>query len=74
MVEAFTIYAASALAAGVFLRSMVATFLPLVGPTLNEKVGYGWLYLDYISLTNRSNTILSAIALVSSPLVFFIYA
>jgi hypothetical protein len=42
IVEAFTIYAASALAAGVFLRSMVATFLPLVGPTLNEKVGYGW--------------------------------
>jgi hypothetical protein len=52
MVEAFTIYAASALAAGVFLRSMVATFLPLVGPTLNEKVGYGWLDLKY-TLTNH---------------------
>jgi hypothetical protein len=42
MVEGFTLYAGSALAATVFLRSVIATFLPLVGPTMNEKLGLGW--------------------------------
>lgn len=42
IVEGFTLYAGSALAATVFLRSVIATFLPLVGPTMNEKLGLGW--------------------------------
>ena len=47
ILEAFTIYAASALAAAVFLRSVVATFLPLVGPTLNDTLGLGWSSLVF---------------------------
>jgi len=52
LIEGFTIYAASALAAGVFLRSVVATFLPLVGPSMNEALGLGWYVPHFKRLMN----------------------
>lgn len=44
LVDAFDIYAASATAGNVILRNAGAAALPLSGPTLAGKVGYGWAY------------------------------
>ncbi|CRG83296.1 putative transporter C530,02 [Talaromyces islandicus] len=52
MIDAYTKYAASAIAAGNILRSMSAALLPLVGIPLYNKLGYGWgnSLLAFISL------------------------
>ena len=42
MVDAFTKYAASAIAANTVLRSTVGAFLPLAGPPLYAALGLGW--------------------------------
>lgn len=42
MIDAYTIYAASAIAAGNILRSLSGAFLPLVGIPLYSTLGYGW--------------------------------
>ncbi|KAE8367279.1 major facilitator superfamily domain-containing protein [Aspergillus caelatus] len=42
MIDAYTKYAASAIAAGNILRSLSAALLPLVGVPLYSKLGYGW--------------------------------
>lgn len=42
LVDAFTIYAASAMAANTVLRSLVGAFLPLAGPDMYKALGMGW--------------------------------
>lgn len=60
----YTVYAASAMAANTVLRSVVAAILPLAGPKMYAKLGYGW-----------GNSLLGFIALVliPIPLVFMKY-
>ena len=64
VVDAYTRYAASAIAATNILRSIVGAFLPLAGPKLYEKLGLGW-----------GNSVLGfvALALVPIPWLFFAY-
>jgi hypothetical protein len=52
LVDVFTVHAASAMAANTVLRSVVAAILPLAGPTMYAKLGYGWgtSVLGFISL------------------------
>ncbi|GAB1203270.1 hypothetical protein APSETT445_001899 [Aspergillus pseudonomiae] len=56
IVDAFEIYAASALAANNLIRAIIAALLPLSGPAMYDRLGYGW-----------GNTILGLVALVIAP-------
>ncbi|KAL8795201.1 MAG: hypothetical protein Q9182_007555 [Xanthomendoza sp. 2 TL-2023] len=56
LVEAFTIYAASATAANTIFRSLGGTFLPLAGKPLYDALGQG-----------RGNTLLAGLALIGLP-------
>ena len=62
MVDAFTVYAASALAANAVVRSVVGAVLPLAGQKMYEKLGLGW-----------GNSLLAFIALSMTPVpwIFF---
>ena len=62
LVDAFTIYAASALAANTILRSLVGALLPLAGRKMYATLGLGW-----------GNSLLAFIALAMCPIpyVFF---
>ncbi|WEW54856.1 hypothetical protein PRK78_000282 [Emydomyces testavorans] len=62
LVDSFTLYAASALAATTILRSLVGALLPLAGPPLYEKLGLGWgnSTLGFIAMT-----------LIPVPFLFF---
>lgn len=53
LVDAFTLYAASAVAANTVARSLVGAILPLAGRPLYEKLGLGWgnSLLGFIALT-----------------------
>jgi multidrug resistance protein len=64
LVDAFTIHAASAIAANTVLRSLVGAFLPLAGPKLYAALGLGW-----------GNSLLGFIAVAMAPVswVFFKY-
>ena len=64
LVDAFTIHAASAIAASTVLRSLAGTFLPLAGPKLYAALGLGW-----------GNSLLGFIAVALAPLswIFFRY-
>jgi multidrug resistance protein len=64
LVDAFTIHAASAIAASTVLRALVGTFLPLAGPKLYATLGLGW-----------GNSLLGFIAVALAPLswIFFKY-
>ncbi|KAJ5658213.1 MFS transporter cpaT [Penicillium longicatenatum] len=64
LVDAFTIYAASAMAANTVLRSLVGALLPLAGPAMYKSLGLGW-----------GNSLLGFIALAMCPLpvVFYVY-
>jgi hypothetical protein len=64
LVDAFTIYAASALAANTILRSLVGALLPLCGQQMYQTLGIGW-----------GNSLLAFIALAGCPvpLIFYIY-
>ena len=42
IIDAFGIYAASAVAANTFIRSVMAAFIPLAGPPLFAALGLGW--------------------------------
>lgn len=42
LVDAFTIYAASALAANAVVRSLAGAVLPLAGLKMNQNLGVGW--------------------------------
>jgi len=52
MIDAYTTYAASGIAAGNILRSLTAALLPLVGIPMYDKLGYGWgnSLLAFVSL------------------------
>jgi hypothetical protein len=64
LIDAFSIYAASAVAAATVLRYLLGTFLPLIGNSLNESLGLGW-----------GNTLLAgvSVALAPIPLIFLRY-
>lgn len=59
MVDAFTIYAASAIAANTIFRSLIGAILPLAGRPLYSGLGLGW-----------GNSLLAFIALVMAPLPY----
>lgn len=60
LVDAFTIYAASATAANTVLRSLGGAVLPLCGPKLYAALGTGW-----------GSTLLAAMALVMMPMIWY---
>ncbi|KAL9623098.1 MAG: hypothetical protein Q9160_002612 [Pyrenula sp. 1 TL-2023] len=64
LVDAFTLYAASAVAANMVARSLVGAILPLAGRPLYEKLGLGW-----------GNSLLGfiALAMIPTPLIFMRY-
>ncbi|OLL23851.1 putative transporter [Neolecta irregularis DAH-3] len=64
LIDAFSYYAASALAATTLLRSLAGAFLPLAGPKMYAKLGFGW-----------GNSLLGiiALAMLPMPVVFFKY-
>lgn len=59
LVDAFTVYAASALASNTIIRSVAGAVLPLAGLRLYEKLGYGW-----------GNSLLAFIAILFLPVSF----
>ncbi|KAI1271604.1 cycloheximide resistance protein [Xylaria sp. FL0933] len=61
LVDAFTIYAASALASNTIIRSIAGGVLPLAGLRLYERLGYGW-----------GNSLLAFIAIVFLPVSFIL--
>ncbi|KAK1546498.1 fluconazole resistance protein [Colletotrichum paranaense] len=64
LVDAFTTYAASAMAASTVTRSLLGAFLPLAGDRLYQSLGLGW-----------GNSLLGFIAfvMIPIPLVFYRY-
>ena len=62
MVDAFTIYAASALAANAVLRSIFGAVLPLIGQRMYDTLGLGW-----------GNSLLAFIALAMCPIPLLFY-
>jgi MFS family permease len=56
LVEAYTIYAASAIAASTVVRCVFGLTIPLAGPPLYKSLGYGW-----------GNTLLGFLSLAVSP-------
>ncbi|KAJ5558176.1 hypothetical protein N7535_008392 [Penicillium sp. DV-2018c] len=64
LVDAFTVYAASAMAANTVFRSLAGALLPLAGPKMYETLGLGW-----------GNSLLGfiALALCALPVIFWVY-
>lgn len=62
LVDAYTIYAASALAANTVLRSVGGGLLPLAGQSMLNALGYGW-----------ANSLLAFIVLAFTPVNLVIY-
>ncbi|KAK9241877.1 major facilitator superfamily domain-containing protein [Lipomyces tetrasporus] len=62
LVDAYTIYAASANSASTMVRSLGGAFLPLAGPRMYAALGYGW-----------GNTLLALIMLAITPAPFLMY-
>jgi len=64
LVDAFTIHAASAIAANTVLRSLVGALLPLAGPKMYAALGLGW-----------GNSLLAFIGIALAPIswIFFKY-
>jgi hypothetical protein len=62
LVDAYTVYAASALAANTVLRSLVGALLPLAGNKMYQTLGLGW-----------GNSLLGFIAIALAPLPIFFY-
>jgi hypothetical protein len=64
LVDAFTIYAASAMAANTVFRSLAGAMLPLAGPKMYQALGLGW-----------GNSLLGfiALALCGLPVIFWLY-
>ncbi|KAI1762806.1 fluconazole resistance protein 1 [Hypoxylon sp. FL1150] len=61
LIDAFTIYAASAGATNTVVRSIFGALLPLAGPSLYNNLGLGW-----------GNSVLAFIALVTFPIPFLL--
>lgn len=64
LVDVYTLYAASALAATNILRSLFGAFLPLAGAPLYERLGLGW---------GNSALGFIAVALIPVPFLFIKY-
>ncbi|KXX72914.1 Fluconazole resistance protein 1 [Madurella mycetomatis] len=64
LVDAYTLYSASALAAATVFRSLFGAFLPLAGPPLYDALGLGW---------GNSTLGFIAVALIPVPLLFIRY-
>lgn len=64
LIDAFSEYAASAIAAATVLRSLFGAFLPLAGPPMYRALGLGW---------GNSVLALAAILFAPVPLVFWRY-
>lgn len=62
LVDAFSIHAASAIAATTVMRSLAGAFLPLAGPKMYQALGLGW-----------GNSLLGFIALAMLPIPFVFY-
>ena len=61
LVDAFGIHSASAVAATLVMRNAFGTVLPLAGPDLYTRLGYGW-----------GNSVLGFIALAFMPTPLFL--
>ena len=63
-IDAFTLYAASGLAANTVIRSIMAALIPLAAPKLYAVLGLGW-----------GNSLLAflALAMVPVPVLLFFY-
>lgn len=61
LVEAYTIYSASALAANTAVRCIFGVTVPLAGPHLYERLGLGW-----------GNSVLGFLALIVAPASFWL--
>ena len=61
LIDCFTVYAASAMAAATVLRSLFGALIPLAGQTMYDKLGLGW-----------GNSVLAfvAVAFAPTPLLF----
>jgi multidrug resistance protein len=59
LVDAFTIYAASALAANTIVRSVMAAMIPLAAPSMYQRLGLGW-----------GNSLLAFLAVACIPIPF----
>lgn len=62
LVDAYSVYAASVTASSTILRCILATFLPLAGPAMYDKLGIGW-----------GTSLLGFIAMAFIPCPFFFY-
>ena len=62
LVDAFTLHAASAMAANTVLRSTVGAVLPLAGPRMYATLGLGW-----------GNSLLAFIAMALCPMPWIFY-
>ncbi|KAL7894303.1 major facilitator superfamily domain-containing protein [Trichoderma sp. SZMC 28014] len=62
LVDAYTAYAASVTASSTVFRCLCATFLPLAGPALYERLGVGW-----------GTSLLGFVAVAFIPLPCFFY-
>lgn len=64
LVDAYTVYAASAMAANTVLRSLAGAVLPLAGGKMYQTLGLGW-----------GNSLLGfiALALCPLPIIFLVY-
>ncbi|KAK3681736.1 major facilitator superfamily domain-containing protein [Podospora appendiculata] len=62
LVDAYKIYAASAVAASTVLRSLVGMLLPLAGPSMYQTLGLGW-----------GNSLLGFICVAMIPVPIFIH-
>lgn len=64
LVDAYTIYAASAIAAATVLRSILGALLPLAGPAMYSSLGVGW---------GTSVLAFIAVAMIPVPSLFLRY-
>jgi hypothetical protein len=64
IIDAFTLYAASGVAAGTIMRSLFGAVLPLAGQSMYDALGLGW-----------GNSLLGFLALAMAPVpwVFWKY-
>jgi hypothetical protein len=64
LVDAYTVYAASATAAATVIRSLVGALLPLAGNKMYNTLGIGW---------GTSLLAFIAVAFLPVPLIFYRY-
>lgn len=62
LIDAYTLYAASAIAAGTILRSIFGAVLPLAGQPMYAALGLGW-----------GNSLLGFLTLVMVPVPWIFY-